>query len=78
MTWKDFIELCNNDLNMDRPSVMTPGHDEDAVAVFTDEDGDINSSSIIAELFSTGSVTVNVGEKQYVVYMRVEEEGMKQ
>lgn len=78
MIWEKFQEICNKDLESGNPTLSTQ-HDECAAQLFASDSAahtQMEYAGILVELLETGSVTVKVGEKNYVVWLNVQEETM--
>lgn len=71
LEYSAFQDLCAGDLA--EGGTMSTEHDECAAQLFAEDTYDFESSSILGELLNTGSVTVRIGEKEFVVSLKVEE-----
>ncbi len=74
MTYEKFQEACKEDLESVSPTLSTQ-HDECAAQLFGDAafDTNLDDSGILVELLETGSVTVRIGDKSWVVSLNAEE-----
>lgn len=71
--YENFQEQCKLDLERDEGPTMQAGADESAAQLFTDS-FDVHNSTILSELIDTGSVTVHVNGKRFVVTLAAKEE----
>lgn len=68
ISYEEFRDACTKDLESGTTS-MTPGHDEAAAELFLNLN--VEGGSMLSELLDTGSVTIRLGDKQYVVSLEV-------
>lgn len=73
--YSEFQNFCDDEVKSDNLT-MSPGHDETAATIFQTDSGDLNDCpvpGILTELLETGSVTVHVKGRKFILSIQVKE-----